>query len=122
MNLKKKKKIYFYDLSIRNAIIKNWNSIHLRQDVGALWENFLVVERKKYNAYNNIFSNDFFWRTHAQQEIDYLEEYNSILYAYEFNWNPKRKAKWSKSFTQAYPNHQLMKVSLDNYLEFIRQK
>lgn len=118
--LKKRKKIYFYDLGIRNAIIKNWNPVGLRSDTGALWENFLIVERIKHKSYNRLATNDFFWRTHAQQEIDFIEEYDGILHAYEFKWNPNRKVKWSKTFTQAYPDHKLMAVSKDNYREFIR--
>lgn len=119
--LKKSRKIYFYDVGIRNAVIKNWNPISLRQDVGALWENFLIVERLKYKAYNSIFSNDYFWRTHAQQEIDFIEEYNGTLHAFEFKWNEKKKGSFSKSFTQAYQNHELLTVNRKNYLEFIQK-
>lgn len=119
--LKKSRKIYFYDVGIRNAVIKNWNPISLRQDVGALWENFLIVERLKYKAYNSIFSNDYFWRTHAQQEIDFIEEYNGTLHAFEFKWNEKKKGSFSKSFTQAYQNHELLIVNRKNYLEFIQK-
>lgn len=119
--LKKSRKIYFYDVGIRNAVIKNWNPISLRQDVGALWENFLIVERLKHKAYNSVFSNDYFWRTHAQQEIDFIEEYNGTLHAFEFKWNEKKKGSFSKSFTQAYPNHELLTVNRKNYLEFIQK-
>ena len=119
--LKKSRKIYFYDVGIRNAVIKNWNPISLRQDVGALWENFLIVERLKYKANNGIQSNDFFWRTHAQQEIDLIEDYNGVLHAYEFKWNARKKARFSKSFTQAYPDHKLLSVNRENYLDFIQQ-
>jgi len=119
--LKKSRKIYFCDVGIRNAVIKNWNPISLRQDVGALWENFLIVERLKYKAYNSVFSNDYFWRTHAQQEIDFIEEYNGTLHAFEFKWNEKKKGSFSKSFTQAYPNHELLTVNRKNYLEFIQK-
>uniref|UniRef100_UPI00404871D5 ATP-binding protein n=1 Tax=Roseivirga sp. TaxID=1964215 RepID=UPI00404871D5 len=119
--LKKSRKIYFYDVGIRNAVIKNWNPISLRQDVGSLWENFLIVERLKHKAYNSIFSNDYFWRTHAQQEIDFIEDHDGILHAYEFKWNEKRKGRFSKSFTQAYPNHELLIVNQKNYLEFIQK-
>ncbi|WP_299672452.1 ATP-binding protein [uncultured Polaribacter sp.] len=117
--LKKSKKIYFYDVGIRNSVIKNWNPVGLRQDIGALWENFLIVERLKFKANNGMLSNDYFWRNQAQQEIDFVEDYKGTLCAYEFKWNVKRKAKFSKSFTNAYPNHQLMVVSKDNYLDFI---
>ncbi len=118
--LKKSRKIYFYDVGIRNAVIKNWNSVGLRQDIGALWGNFLIVERLKYKSYNGVFSNNYFWRNQAQQEIDFVEDYNGILHAYEFKWNANRKAKFSKSFTNAYPEHELMVVNKSNYLDFIK--
>ena len=117
--LKKSRKIYFYDVGIRNAVIKNWNPVSLRQDVGSLWENFLIVERLKYKSYHSIFSNDYFWRTHAQQEIDFIEDYNGTLHAFEFKWNEKKRGSFSKSFTHAYPNHELLIVNRNNYLEFI---
>jgi predicted AAA+ superfamily ATPase len=117
--LKKRKKIYFYDNGIRNAIIKNWKPVGLRNDIGQLWENYLIVERIKQKSYTEVTSNDFFWRTHAQQEIDFIEDRDGVLHAYEFKWNPKRKAKWSKTFTRAYPEHRLMAVHQDNYLDFI---
>lgn len=119
--LKKSRKIYFYDVGIRNAVIKNWNSAKLRQDVGALWENFLIVERLKHKSYNKKYSNDYFWRNHAQQEIDFVENYNGILHAYEFKWNVKKKGKFSKSFRDAYPEHEIMTVNPTNYLEFIQK-
>lgn len=119
--LKKSRKIYFYDVGIRNSVIKNWNPVNMRQDVGALWENFLIVERLKHKSYSGLFSNDYFWRTHAQQEIDFIEESGGVLHAYEFKWNNKRKAKFSKSFRDAYPEHKLMEVNRDNFLEFIQK-
>jgi uncharacterized protein len=118
--LKKSRKIYFYDIGIRNAVIKNWNPVGLRQDIGVLWENFLIVERLKYKSYNALFTNDYFWRNQAQQEIDFVEDYNGVLHAYEFKWNANRKARFSKSFTNAYPEHQLMVVNKSNYLDFIQ--
>ncbi len=120
--LKKSRKIYFYDLGIRNAVIKNWNQLNFRNDVGALWENWLIVERMKHKSYLPLKTNQYFWRTHAQQEIDFIEEYGGILHAYEFKWNPKRKIKFTKTFTNAYPNHKTMGVNRDNYLDFITQK
>lgn len=119
--LKKSRKIYFYDVGIRNAVIKNWNPISLRQDAGSLWESFLIVERLKYKSYHSVFSNDYFWRTHAQQEIDFIEDYNGTLHASEFKWNEKKKGRFSKSFTQAYPNHELLTVNRNNYIEFIQR-
>jgi predicted AAA+ superfamily ATPase len=119
--LKKSRKIYFYDLGIRNAVIKNFNTLELRNDVGALWENFLIVERLKYKSNNRIFSNNYFWRTHAQQEIDFIEEYNGIIHAYEFKWNPRSRGRISSTFKNAYPNHTSMIISQDNFWEFVRK-
>ncbi|TXD81458.1 ATP-binding protein [Subsaximicrobium wynnwilliamsii] len=119
--LKKSRKIYFYDVGIRNSVIKNWNPVAMRQDVGALWENFLIVERLKHKSYNQLFSNDYFWRTHAQQEIDFIEESGGVLHAYEFKWNPKRKAKFSKAFKDGYPNHELSVVNKTNFLDFVQK-
>jgi len=99
--------------------IKNYSPVGLRQDVGALWENFLIVERLKFKAYNAIFSNDYFWRNQAQQEIDFVEEYDGVMHAYEFKWNAKRKTHFSKSFINAYPEHSLTTVNRDNHWEFI---
>lgn len=113
------RKIYFYDNGIRNALISNFNPLSLRADVGGLWENFLISERMKANHYNRAYGNSYFWRTHAQQEIDYLEEYDGQLHAYEFKWNPKAKARFSKSFTGAYPNASTKVISRDNFEEFL---
>lgn len=101
--LKKSRKIYFYDNGIRNALIQNYIPLELRTDTGALWENFMVSERKKFIEYNDIYSNTYFWRTHAQQEIDYIEERNGTLYAFEFKWNEKKAPKIPNSFAEAYP-------------------
>lgn len=120
--LKKSKKIYFIDNGIRNAIIGDYKDISLRNDTGALWENFIISERKKHLTYYNIYANTFFWRTNAQQEIDYLEEINGQLYAYEFKWNKNSKAKITKTFTKAYPNAITKIISPDNMEEFILGK
>ena len=117
--LKKSRKIYFYDNGVRNALIQNFKSLELRTDTGALWENFMVVERKKYLEYNEIYSNTYFWRTHTQQEIDYIEEREGMLYAFEFKWNEKKKAKIPNSFAEAYPQYEFQCINRTNYLEFI---
>jgi predicted AAA+ superfamily ATPase len=119
--LKKSRKIYFYDNGIRNALIQNYKPLELRTDTGALWENFMVSERKKFIEYNDIYSNTYFWRTHTQQEIDYIEERDGMLYAFEFKWNEKRKAKIPTSFADAYPQHEFLCIDKSNYLEFIRK-
>ncbi len=113
------RKVYFYDNGIRNALIGNFSPLALRSDVGALWENFLISERMKANHYQQAYGNGYFWRTHAQQEIDYIEEYDGRLHAYEFKWNPKAKARFSKSFTGAYPDATTKVISRDNFEEFL---
>jgi len=117
--LKKSRKIYFFDNGIRNAVISNFMLPELRQDTGALWENFLVSERMKYLHYKSLHVNRFFWRTHSQQEIDYIEEKDGKLYAFEFKWNPSRKTHFSKSFSSAYPNSELTVIHQNNFLDFI---
>ena len=117
--LKKSRKIYFWDNGIRNAIIKNFNPLTLRQDTGALWENFLILERIKANHYSGELVNKYFWRTHSQQEIDYIEEKDGQLSAYEFKWNPKAKGKFPKTFFDAYPNSSKAFIHKDNYESFL---
>lgn len=117
--IKKSRKVYFYDNGIRNAIIRNYAPIDLRSDVGALWENYLVSERLKYNTYHQRYARMWFWRTTQQQEIDLIEEKDQNLSAWEFKWNPKRTIKWSKTFTANYPNASLGFVNPDNYGDFL---
>lgn len=117
--IKKGKKYYFYDLGIRNTVINNFNSLEFRNDIGAMWENFIIIERIKHKEYHRIFSKDFFWRTHTQQEIDFLEEREGKLFAYEFKWNDKKKAKLSKSFQNAYPDHEFEVITPNNFYDFV---
>ncbi|HHB79854.1 MAG TPA: ATP-binding protein [Saprospiraceae bacterium] len=117
--LKKSRKIYFYDNGIRNAVISNFNTLSMRNDTGALWENFLISERIKYTSYENIFSNKYFWRTTTQQEIDYIEQREGKLFAYEFKWSKKAKAKFPSSFLNHYPNAETQIVHQDNFEGFL---
>lgn len=117
--IKKGRKIYFYDTGIRNAIIKNFSPLALRIDTGGLWENYLIAERLKYNHYNFNYSNYYFWRTHGQQEIDFIEENEGNLHAYEFKWNPKAKIKFPKSFVENYPNSITNGISKNTYQTFL---
>ncbi len=117
--IKKGKKVYFYDNGVRNAVIQNFAPLNLRQDVGALWENYFVSERLKYNHYRRHFAKSYFWRTFQQQEIDLIEESDGILTAFELKWNEKRKAKLPVSFSESYPNAQFHIVNKTNYLEFL---
>ena len=117
--LKKSRKVYFYDNGVRNAIIKNFNLLSLRQDTGALWENFLLSERMKTNHYSGKWVNRWFWRTHSQQEIDYIEEYGGRLHAYEFKWNPSAKVRFPKTFLNAYPDSQTSLITPNNFDGFL---
>lgn len=117
--LKKTRKIYFTDNGIRNAIIKQYNPIKLRNDVGALWENYVINERRKHLNNHQINVNAYFWRTHAQQEIDYIEERNGEMDTYEMKWNTTKKWKLPKSFGEAYNVRKQVIVSPVNYAEVI---
>ncbi|MEA2097359.1 MAG: ATP-binding protein [Candidatus Cloacimonadota bacterium] len=117
--LKKSRKIYFYDNGIRNAIIKNFNPLFLRQDVGELWENFLISERMKYNQQNEKLANYFFWKSKNQKEIDFIEEYGGNIFAYEFKWNPKKTVKFPLSFRRSYPKAKNEIINQSNFTNFI---
>lgn len=117
--IRKSRKVYFYDNGIRNAIINNFNPVNIRQDVGALWENYCISERIKFAAYARIYSNRFFWRTQQQQEIDYIEERGGKMWAYEFKFKPEKRTNLSKTFIHAYPQHEFQIVNTENYPEFL---
>jgi predicted AAA+ superfamily ATPase len=110
---------YFYDNGIRNAIINNFNTIDLRNDVGDLWENYLTYERIKKQNYKKIKTNNFFWRTYDQQELDWLEERGDKLEGFEFKWNENKKAKIPTAFAKAYPEAIFNLINKSNYLDFI---
>lgn len=112
------KKIYFYDNGIRNAVISHLQPFAIRQDIGALWENFIICERMKRNGYQQHFANSFFWRTVQQQEIDYLEEFNGQLTACEIKYNEKRKVKIPKTFTNTY-QADIEFVNRQNFRDFL---
>jgi predicted AAA+ superfamily ATPase len=118
--IKKGKKIYFYDNGIRNAILGNFTGLHQRNDTGALWENFLISERRKLIGYSNAHVRSYFWRTTAQQEIDYVEERKGALDTYEFKWNPRKAGrKLPTTFTTAYSPRSAETVTRENYQEFL---
>ena len=120
--LKKSRKIYFYDTGIRNAVINNFNSLQLRNDTGALWENFIISERMKYRQDNEIYANTYYWRTHAQQEIDYIEEYGGKMYAYEMKWNQGKKSKFPTAFQKGYPESKYMVINPGNYVGWLLEQ
>ncbi len=113
------RKVYFYDNGIRNAILADFKPLALRADVGGLWENFLVSERQKVLHYSGQWARSYFWRTRQQQEIDYLEEQDGTLRAWEFKWNPNAKARFPKPFLEAYAPVQTTVVHQDNFEEFV---
>jgi uncharacterized protein len=122
-NLKKEltkgKKIYFFDNGIRNALIGDYRPVAIRQDVGALWENYIISELWKKNSYDNAYGTFYFWRTADQQEVDLIIDKNGILHTYEIKWNAKAKARLSKTFSGNYPNHDFSVIHRENYWEYL---
>lgn len=119
--LKKLRKIYFYDNGVRNALINNFNAVELRQDVGSLWENFMISERLKYNNNYGKDKKIYFWRTIEKQEIDYLEEYSGRLQGYEFKWR-KDRFREPKIFLNAYAGSSIKLINKSNYKDFLINK
>ncbi len=117
--IKKSRKIYFYDNGIRNALLANFTEIDLRTDKGALWENFLVSERLKLLNNLQIESKRHFWRTSQQQEIDYIEEKDGQISAFEFKWKEKLTLKLSLTFLNAYPEARTYMIHTGNYMDFL---
>ncbi|GHT17728.1 hypothetical protein FACS189429_2470 [Bacteroidia bacterium] len=114
----KNQKYYFWDNGIRNALSSNFNSLALRNDVGALWENYVISERLKLQSYKKMLSYNYFWRTYDGQEIDWIEEREGNLFAYEFKYN-KEFAKIPAAFALAYPDNVFEVINSKNYLNFI---
>lgn len=117
--IKKGRKIYFYDNGIRNAVLGDLSPVSSRSDKGELWENFMISERVKYLENHEIDANVYFWRTTQQQEVDYIETYQNSMHAYEFKWNKRRKSNLSKTFTKAYLNTTFNVISPENIHEFL---
>ncbi|MEY4540951.1 MAG: hypothetical protein RLZZ306_2708 [Bacteroidota bacterium] len=113
------RKIYFHDNGIRNALINNFAPLSLRQDVGALWENFLISERLKANHYQKKSVNCYFWRTKSQQEIDYIEEIDGQFTAFEFKWKLHKKVKIPTSFSEAYHPQDFKIITKDDFDGFL---
>ena len=113
------KKIYFYDNGIRNAVIGNLSPLANRNDTGILWENYLVSERLKLNSSKGFYGYSYFWRTKQQQEIDYLEEIDNKLSAFEFKWNPNKKSRFPLTFTRNYQVEKTMTINYNNVENFL---
>ena len=106
--LKKSRKIYFYDNGVRNALIGDYKPLALRNDTGALWENYAISERMKHNSYSGFYGKSYFWRTQQQQEVDYIEDYDGVLHAYEFKWSPTKQ-----------PRLTFAVITPENYQDFV---
>ena len=115
----KKCKYYFYDNGIRNAVISNYNDLELRNDLGALWENFIFMERLKKRSYQDIFANAYFWRTWEQKELDLVEEREGKIFGYELKWGEKKNAAAPKAWVEAYPEASFELIDRRNYLSFV---
>ena len=112
---------YFWDNGIRNSLIANLNPINIRNDAGQLWENYCIAERQKFLSFNRITANRFFWRTYSQQEIDYIEERDGILYAYEMKYSGK-SSKVPALFMRSYPDSKFIEIDKDNFFVFLNPK
>ena len=110
---------YFYDNGIRNALIRNYHPLSIRNDAGELWENYVLTERVKFQHYTNIQANNYFWRTYEQQEIDWIEESGGRLSAYEIKWNPAKTVRVPTAWTKAYPESSFQVIHPENYLDWI---
>jgi predicted AAA+ superfamily ATPase len=117
--LKKSKKIYFNDLGIRNALINDFRPIEIRNDAGALFENFIINELRKQNEYKQIHANFYFWRNNDQREIDLILEKNGVLKTVEIKWNKSKTARLTKSFTNLYGETKFTVINSDNFFEVI---
>jgi uncharacterized protein len=115
----KTSRYYFYDNGIRNALTSNFNSLRLRNDVGQLWENHMMIERRKFNESQKKRVHQYFWRTYDQQEIDLIEEEDAELRAFEFKWSPKKNSKAPVGWAKNYPESTFQIISPNNFLEFI---
>ncbi|NMA22345.1 MAG: ATP-binding protein [Spirochaetales bacterium] len=120
--IKRGRKIYFVDNGVLNTILSKFAVLENRSDVGSLWENYLIGERRKYLSNHGLQANMYFWRTHSQQEIDYIEESDGELFAYEFKWNSRKRPTSPRSFLEAYPSAHFAVVNQDNYEQFLMGK
>ena len=118
--LKKSRKIYFYDNGVRNALLGDYKPLALRNDTGALWENYIISERMKHNAYSGYYGKSYFWRTQQQQVVDYIEDYDGVLHAYEFKWSGTKQPRLTEAFSKNYPEHTFAVINPDNYQGFVR--
>ena len=118
--IKKGKKVYFFDNGIRNAILQDFSPLDIRQDIESLWENYILSERLKANHYRNFTPQRYFWRTFQNQQIDFIEEANDLFTAFQIQWDEKRNLRIPKTFTKSYPLQQYHIINKTNYLDFLK--
>lgn len=118
--LKFSKKIYFWDMGIRNAVIGNFSLAETRSDIGAMWENYAIAERMKQINYRHPFTQSYFWRTKQQTEIDYIEEQDGSLRAFEFKWNARKSPRCPLAFSNTYPDASFSVITPSNIDDFLR--
>lgn len=119
--LKFSRKIYFYDLGIRNAVLGNFTPLELRtkEEVGHMWENFMIAERRKSNEYSGRYVSSYFWRTEQQKEVDLIEVVDDSISAFEFKWDSDKKVKTPTQFSSSYPKASFKAISPKNAAEFL---
>lgn len=117
----KSSKWYFYDNGVRNTIIANLSAPEMRNDMGALWENYAIMERVKHQGYSGMLVNNYFWRTYDRQEIDWVEERGGNLFAYEMKWSNTKKPRVPRAFANAYPEAEFKSISPGNLQEWITE-
>lgn len=115
----KSSRYYFLDNGVRNVLVGNLNPVHLRNDMGALWENYMISERIKYQNYNDLLVYNYFWRTYDQQEVDWVEDRGGRLYGYQFKWNPNKKPRIPSAWQNGYPTAEYQVINPDNYAEWL---
>jgi len=115
----KSAKYYFLDNGIRNILVGNFNPINMRNDMGILWENYMVSERIKHQCYSDMLVYNYFWRTYDQQEIDWIEDRGGTLLGHEFKWNSKKKVKIPVGWKKAYPDAEFKVIHPENYKDWI---
>jgi predicted AAA+ superfamily ATPase len=110
---------YFYDNGVRNSLIQNFNRLNVRNDIGQLWENYLMVERRKANQHAGRGANAYFWRTYDQKELDYVEEREGRLFGYEFKWQGQVRGATQREFQAAYPGAEVTTITHENFTGFL---
>jgi len=114
----KRDKIYFWDTGVRNMVIENFNGLTHRNDVGQLWENLMIVERRKWLSYSNTLGSVYFWRTHSGSEVDLIQEGSGKIWAFEYKWGDKR-VRQPKAFMNAYPDATFEAITPTNFLSHV---